>query len=249
MILSPAELTRYSRQLKLPGWGPKAQERLKLARIFVAGAGGLASALAVYLLAAGIGRVRIVDNERVTLDTLYHQLFYRERDLDRFKAAIAEQRLREINPFSEVEALSRKITDYNVLRLTEGFDLLIDTLNNFPEQKILNRAAIKHRLPLIHAAVEGLNGRLTTFWPGHGPCLLCAFPDSPPENSAGLLGPMPGILGSLQAMEALRIMGGLGPALLGRMLLFDGQHFRFAEQKLEVNPNCPACKGGVNPKI
>jgi len=245
MILSPAELTRYARQLKLPGWGPQTQERLKLARVFVAGAGGLASALAAYLVGAGVGRVRIVDSERVTLDKLYHQLFYREKDLDRFKAAIAMQRLREINPFSEVEALPRKITDYNILRLTEGYDLLIDTLNNYWGQKILNRAAIKHRLPLIHAAVEGLRGRLTTFWPGKGPCLMCAFPDPPPENSAALIGPLPGILGSMQAMEALRIIGGLGPALLGRMLLFDGQHFQFAEQKLEVNPHCPACKGNT----
>ncbi|MBW1916762.1 MAG: HesA/MoeB/ThiF family protein [Deltaproteobacteria bacterium] len=244
-MLSPAELTRYARQLQLPDWSPQAQERLKAARVFVAGAGGLASALAVYLLAAGVGRVRIVDSQRVSLDKLHDQLFYRERDLDRFKAAIAEQRLREINPFSEVEALPRKITEYNVLRLTEGYNLLLDTLNNFWAQKLLNRAAIKHRLPLVHAAVKGLSGHLTTLWPGQGPCLICAFPDPPPINPSGLLGPLPGILGSLQAMEALRILGGLGPALLGRMLRFDGQHLSFTEQQLEVNPNCPACKGGL----
>lgn len=246
ILLSPAERARYTRQLALPEWGLTAQERLKTARVFIAGAGGLACIVAGYLIAAGVGRIRIVDNERIMLQNLHHQLLYREKDLERPKAVIVERRLKAINPFAAVEALVRKISEHNVFRLSTGYDVLVDALNNFSTLRLLNRAAIKQKLPLVHAAVTGWRGRLTTFWPGCGPCVECVFPLLPPDNAPGLLGPLSGILGSLQGLEVLRILGGLRPALVGRMLLFDGQGFRFTEQGLEINPHCPAC-GGIIP--
>jgi len=239
--LSPAELSRYARQIDLEHWGLVAQEKLKASRVFIAGAGGVASSLAVYLMTAGVGRIRLVDKTRITLHSLNCQIFYREKDLGKAKATIAEKRLAEVNPFVEVEALEKKLSDQNVLKLTDGFDLLVDTLNDYPAQKLLNRAAVAHRVPLVHSAVGGLRGQISTFWPGKGPCLACAFPEAPRDLPAGLLAPLTGIIGSLMSLEILRILSDMGPALLGRLLAFDGNAFLVSEKLIPIDPCCPAC--------
>jgi molybdopterin/thiamine biosynthesis adenylyltransferase len=241
-VLNPAESARYAPQLEMLQWGHKAQEKLKLARIFIAGAGGLATALATYLVAAGVGRLRIVDSNKIALQNLHCQLFYREKDLGKAKAVIAEKRLREVNSFVDIEGMEKNITEQNVLKLTEGFDLLINGLNNPLAQRILNWAAVQYQLPLIHATIGGMSGSLTTFWPGRGPCLECVLTNLPPTEAPGVLAPLTGIFGSLQAHEALMIAGGLGPALLGRLIEFDGRLFHFVEKRLSVNPACLICR-------
>jgi len=240
--LSPAEVTRYSYQIALSEWGREAQERLKASRVLIAGAGGLGSVVALYLLATGVGALRLVDDSRIALADLNHSPLYRERDLGKAKAATAERRLKEINPFVTVEGQSKTLTESNLKRLASGCNLLIDAGQEKPAGSLLNLAAIRHRLPLIHARVGAMDGCVTTFWPGLGPCFACVLKEAPPSPDAALMGPLPGIMGALLAWEALRILGGLGPALLGRMLVFKGRWFHFREESLKPNPTCPLCQ-------
>jgi len=240
--LSPAEVTRYARQMALDGWGREAQEKLKSSRVLIAGAGGLASSVALYLLSTGVGAIRMVDQSRVTLADLNHQVLYRERDLGKSKASVAERRLKDLNPFSLVEGQTKTISEHNISRLAGSCNLIIDAMNNAPAGYLLNQAAVKFRLPLIHAWVWEMDGRLTTFWPGQGPCLACAFPEASNGHKPALLGPLPGIMGALQALEALRILGGMGPALMGRLLIFRGDQFLFHEKPVKTNPQCLVCR-------
>jgi len=240
--LSPAEITKYSRQMDLEGWGREAQEQVKSSRVLIAGAGGLGSAAALYLLTGGVGTVRLVDNSRVSLADLSHQVLYREQDLGKAKATAAGRRLREHNSFTLVEPLVKAISTHNVCRLASGCQVLIDATNNSVASLLLYQAALKFRIPLVHAEVWDLEGRLTTAWPGHGPCLACSCQDIPHSEQLSFLSPLSGILGALLALEALRILGGLGPALLGRLLCFHGTSIQFTERALKPNPRCQACQ-------
>jgi len=240
--LSPAEVTRYARQMTLGGWGREAQERLKSSRVLIAGAGGLGAAAALYLLAGGVGAIRLVDGARVSLSDLGHQILFREKDLGKAKAAVAERHLKEINPFVLVESQVKNVSEHNVVRLASGHHLLIDATNNAAARFLLNQAAAKFRTPLVYAWVWEMNGCLTTSWPGHGPCLACAFPDGSRVGQPALLGPLPGVLGSLLALEAMRILGGLGPALLGRLLTFKGDPLQFTERPIKPDSQCPVCR-------
>jgi molybdopterin/thiamine biosynthesis adenylyltransferase len=239
--LSPAEITRYVRQITLDGWGREAQERLKSSQVLIAGAGGLASATALYLMAGGLGAMRLVDDSRVSLADLNHQVLFRERDLGKPKAAIAERRLKEINPFVTVESQVKALSQHNILRLAANCHVLIDASNNSDTGPLLNLAAAKQHIPLVQARVWEMTGLLTTFWPGRGPCLACAPLETPPNHHPALLSPLPGIMGALQALEVLRLLGGLGPALLGRVLIFNGDQFTFTEKIIRTNPLCPVC--------
>ena len=239
--LSPAEVTRYARQITLDGWGREAQERLKSSQVLIAGAGGLASATALYLLAGGLGAMRLVDNSRVSLADLNHQVLFRERDLGKAKATMAEHRLKEINPFVTVESHVKILSEHNVFRLAASCNVLIDASNNAGAGSLLNLVAARQQIPLVHAWVWGMTGLLTTCWPGRGPCLTCAALETPSTSRPALIGPLPGIMGALQALEVLRILGGLGPALLGRVLIFKGDQFKFTEKTIRSNPQCPVC--------
>jgi molybdopterin/thiamine biosynthesis adenylyltransferase len=238
--LSPAEVTRYARQITLEGWGREAQERLKSSQVLIAGAGGLASATALYLMAGGLGAMRLVDDTRVSLADLNHQVLFRERDLGKVKAALAERRLKEINPFVVVESHVKLLSEHNVFRLAASCNVLIDASNDATAGSLLNLAAARQQVPLVHARVWEMTGLLTTCWPGRGPCLTCASLD-PPDATPALLGPLPGIMGALQALEVLRLLGGLGPKLLGRVLIFQGNQFKFSEKTIRSNPQCPVC--------
>jgi molybdopterin/thiamine biosynthesis adenylyltransferase len=239
--LSPAEVTRYALQMTLEGWGREAQERLKSSQILMAGASGLASATALYLLAGGIGTIRLVDDSRISLADLSHQVLFRERDLDKAKATVAEHRLKEINPFVTVASHVKALSEYNVFRLSAGCNLLIDASNNPGAGALLNLAAVRQKIPLVQAWVWEMTGCLATFWPGQGPCLACAFLEPPAPIRPALLGPLPGIIGTLQALEVLRILGGMEPGLLGRVLIFKGNEFKFIEKTIRTNPQCPVC--------
>jgi adenylyltransferase/sulfurtransferase len=239
--LSPAEVTRYARQITLDGWGREAQERLKSSQVLIAGAGGLASATALYLMAGGLGAMRLVDDSRVSLTDLNHQVLFRERDLGKAKATMAERRLKEINPFVAVESHVKVLSGHNVFRLAANCNVLIDASNNAGAGSLLNLVAARQQIPLVHAWVWEMTGLLTTCWPGHGPCLACAVLETPSNSRPALIGPLPGIMGALQALEVLRILGGLGPALLGRVLIFRGDQFKFTEKTIRSNPQCPVC--------
>jgi molybdopterin/thiamine biosynthesis adenylyltransferase len=227
--------------MALDGWGRNAQERLKSSQVLIAGAGGLASATALYLLAGGIGAIRLVDESRVSLTDLNHQVLFRERDLGKAKATVAAQRLKEINSFVAVESHVKDLSEHNVFRLTAGCNLLIDASNNPGPGSLLNLVASREQIPLVHAWVWEMTGRLTTFWPGRGPCLACALMEAPSAIRPALLGPLPGIMGTLLALEVLRILGGMGPALLGQILTFKGDQFKFMETTLRANPLCVVC--------
>ena len=241
--LSPAEITRYARQINLAGWGRGVQERVKASRILIAGAGGLGSAAALYLLAAGVGNIRLVDNSRVSLTDLSHQVLFREKDLGKAKVAAAERRLKELNSFTLVESRVKAISPHNISSLTAGCQVLLDATNNPALGPLLNQASGKLNIPLVHAAVWDLDGQITTSWVGRGPCLTCLFLESSPLARPSFLSPLPGILGALQALETLRILGGLAPTLLGRVLCFHGASLRFTEKTLKPNPKCPNCQG------
>lgn len=240
--LSPAEITRYVRHLTLEGWGQEAQERVKSSRALIVGAGGLGSTAALHLMAAGVGALRLVDNSRISLADLGQQVLFREQDLGKAKAAAAEQRLKDLNSFTLVEPMVKVLSTHNVSRLTSGCQVLLDATNNSLAGLTLNQAAAKLHLPLVSAWVWNLDGCLTTYWPGHGPCLTCANQEAYNSGPPARLSPLPGILGTLQALEALRILGGLGAALLGRLLYFHGSSFHFTEKPLKLNSRCPTCQ-------
>ena len=174
LALSRGEKTRYARQITLDGWGREAQERLKSSQVLLAGAGGLACATALYLLAGGLGAMRLVDNSRVSLADLNHQVLFRERDLGKAKATMAERRLKEINPFVTVESHVKILSEHNVFRLAASCNVLIDASNNAGAGSLLNLVAAMQQIPLVHAWVWAMTGLLTTCWPGRGPCLTCA---------------------------------------------------------------------------
>jgi molybdopterin/thiamine biosynthesis adenylyltransferase len=185
--------------------------------------------------------MRLVDGSRVSLADLNHQVLFRECDLGKPKAAIAERRLKEINPFVTVEICGKVLSHRNVLRLAANCHVLIDASNNDGAGSLLNLAAARQHIPLVYARVWEMTALLTTFWPGRGPYLVCASLETPSHCHPALLSPLPGIIGALQALEVLRLLGGLGPALLGRVLIFKGNQFSFTEKNIRSNPQCPVC--------
>lgn len=227
--------------MALEGWGRDVQDRLKSSQVLIAGAGGLASAAALYLLAGGIGAIRLVDDSRVSLADLNHHLLFRERDLGKSKATVAAHRLKESNSFVAVESHVKELSEHNVFRLTTGCNVLIDASNNPEVGSLLNLVATREQIPLVHGWVGEITGHLTTLWPGRGPCLACALLETPAASPPTLLGPLPGIMGSLQALEVLRILGWMGPALLGRVLIFKGNQFKFTEKTIRSDPQCAVC--------
>ena len=242
--LSPAEVTRYARQITMEDWGREAQERVKSSRVLIAGAGGLGVRRRPLSPGRRGGRPSPWWTEsRVSLTDLSHQILFRELDLGNAKATVAERRLKELNPFALVDSQVKNLSENNVSRLTSGHHLLLDATNNRAARFLLNQAAVKHRTPLVYAWVWEMNGCLATSWPGQGPCLACASPEGPGSGQPALLGPLAGVLGSLMALEALRILGGLGPALLTRRLTFKGKEFQFTERLLHPDPRCPVCRG------
>ena len=228
--------------MTLERWGREAQERVKSSRVLIAGAGGVSTSMALYLLAGGVGAVQLLDPHRVELADLSHQFLFKERDLGKPKAQVAARVLREVNPFAVVESQAKALSEHNLPRLTSGFHLLIDASNNPTSALLLNQAAVKLQVALVHAWVWNLNGRLGTFWPGQGPCLECQPLNGGFDAEPASLGPMTGIIGALQALEALRILGGMGPGLLGRLLVFRGHPFQFSETHLRPNLLCQRCQ-------
>lgn len=245
---------RYSRHLLLPQVGEAGQRRLQRARVLVVGAGGLGAPAAFYLAAAGVGRLRIVDDDVVERSNLQRQIIHADAAIGSPKVESARARLLALNPYIEVEAVAQRVTSANVDALMEGVDVVLDGSDNFPLRYLLNDACIKHARPLVYAAIERFDGQVGVFDAGRrrgqAPCYRCLFPEPPPPAfapscaQAGVLGVLPGLAGVIQATEVLKLLLEIGQPLAGRLLRFDALGMRFRETRVHPDPDCPVCAPG-----
>ncbi|MGQ9460310.1 MAG: HesA/MoeB/ThiF family protein [Candidatus Bathyarchaeaceae archaeon] len=242
MKFSQTELERYDRQMRIKGLGKSGQSKLKKAHVMVAGAGGLGSPASLYLVAAGVGHVAIVDKDAVELSNLNRQILHWSTDVGESKSVSAIEKLRQLNPEVEVEAIPKAITPDNARKLVKAFTVVVDGLDCWSTRFLLNKTCVKERIPFVHAGVHSLYGQITTILPGKGPCLQCILPKPPPEEEKfPVLGATPGTLGLLEALETIKIITGLGEILVGRMLHFDGETMSFQEIRVERRLDCPVC--------
>jgi molybdopterin/thiamine biosynthesis adenylyltransferase len=240
-IFTANELERYDRQIMMAEIGQKGQEKLKNARAFIAGAGGLGSPISIYLAAAGVGTIRIVDQDRVDLSNLNRQVLHWNDDIGETKADSALAKLADLNPTINVETSCETITDKNVSHLVAGFDLIIDATDNFPTRYLLNKVALDINIPFFHGAVRGFEGRAMTIIPGKTACLRCMYKGPIPEEKFPVIGVAPAVIGSIQATEVIKYIIGIGNLLENRMLVYDGLTMNFTEFKIKKNPNCDHC--------
>lgn len=250
-MLTPDQLARYDRQLRLEGFGPRAQERLLGASVLVVGAGGLGSPALLYLAAAGVGRIGIVDDDVVDRSNLHRQVIHGEGSLGVAKVASAARAVRELNPDVVVEAHDARLDEANAERLVGGYDLVLDGADNFQTRYLINDAALMADVPVVHGSIYRFEGQLTVFPGRAGPCYRCLFP-SPPAPGAvpscadvGVLGVLPGVIGTLQATEAVKLLAGIGEPLVGRLLRYDALTMRWTELRYGRDARCPACGGGA----
>ena len=237
------DLERYKRQIALDDWGEEGQAKLAAATVFIAGAGGLGSAVAFNLAAAGVGTLRVTDRDRVELSNLNRQILHSDARIGIPKAESAMQTLAAFNPSIKVIPSVIEITTGNINALASRADLIVDCLDNFETRFVLNEYCCQQNIPLIHAGVWGISGQVTFIHPPQTPCLKCIFPRSLPKSAPPVVGAAVGIIGSIQALEALKYLTGLGPSLKGRMLSFDGSDISISHLKLARNEKCPVCKG------
>jgi adenylyltransferase/sulfurtransferase len=251
--LSAEESVRYSRHLILEGVGPAGQRRLKRGRVLIVGAGGLGSPVAMYLAAAGVGTLGIADFDVVDTTNLQRQVIHGTSWVGRSKLDSARDRIGEINPLVEVIPHPERLTSANALDVVRQYDLVVDGTDNFPTRYLLNDACVLLGKPNVYGSILRWEGQASVFWAGHGPCYRCLFAEPPPPGlvpncaEGGVLGVLPGIVGSIQAAEALKLLLGEGEPLTGRLLLFDALRMRFREMRLRRDLECPAC--GENPSI
>ena len=242
--LTPSELTRYDRQMIVPGWGLEGQKKLKEARVIVTGSGGLGCPASIYLTVAGVGKLVIIDKERFELSNLNRQVLGWQKDIGRLKAEAAAEKLRAMNPDIEVEPLIVEITEDNVRDLIRGANVVVDAMDNWVTRFLINRVCVEERIPFVHAGIHGLHGQVTTIVPGKGPCLRCILPKTPSEiKRFPVLGATPAFFAILQTMETLKLILGIGKPLVGRMLLFDGEDMSFQSIKVNRRTDCPVCGG------
>ena len=252
--LDETKRRRYSRHLLIPEVGEEGQLRLLDARMLLIGAGGLGSPAALYLAAAGVGTIGIVDDDAVDETNLQRQIVHSTDRLGESKADSAKRTIEALNPDVTVKVYKERLTSENVDRiLGEGWDVIVDGADNFPTRYLLNDASVWHDIPVVHGSIFRFEGQTTVFQPKEGPCYRCLFPQPPPPELApscaegGVLGVLPGIVGSLQANEALKLALGVGQPLVGRLLLFDALETEFTEIALRRDPECPVC--GDSPTI
>ncbi len=233
---------RYDRQLRI--LGKEGQEKLRSTTVAVVGLGGLGSIITYYLVAAGVGRLIVIDDGLVELSNLNRQILYTTSDIGLPKAYIAAARLRALNPEVEVVPHQARLTEENVERLLGDADILVDALDNWETRHILNRYAVGSGKPLIHGAVQGFYAQVTTVIPGKGPCLACFLPEPPrPRGVIPIIGAVVGIVASFQASEVIKLATGLGEPLVGRLLVIDAYRGVTDTVELKRNPNCPVCGG------
>jgi adenylyltransferase/sulfurtransferase len=245
---------RYSRHLLIPEVGEEGQLKLLDSKVLLIGAGGLGSPASLYLAAAGVGRLGIVDADVVDESNLQRQIIHSTEALGEPKVESAKRALEALNPDVEVVAYKERLTSENIERiLADGWDVIVDGADNFPTRYLVNDASVWHGIPVVHGSIYRFEGQVTVFKPHEGPCYRCLFPSPPPPELApscaegGVLGVLPGVIGSLQANEALKLALGIGEPLIGRLLLFDALSAEFNDVKLRRDPDCPVC--GEHPTI
>jgi adenylyltransferase/sulfurtransferase len=240
-MLTLEERQRYDRQIMIPGLGESGQEKLKKARVVIAGSGGLGSPIALYLTAAGVGTVRIIDNDVVELSNLNRQILYWDKDIGKEKAKSAYDKLTQLNKNVTIETIDATIDETNVYDLTAGFDVIVDAMDNMPTRYLLNKAAIEHKMPFVHGAVSGLEGRAMTVIPGESACIRCLYHTAASKKKFPVLGTTSAIIGAIQATEVIKYLTGIGTLLTNRLLIYDGLNMKFTELSVVRNVNCEHC--------
>jgi molybdopterin/thiamine biosynthesis adenylyltransferase len=253
-VLSSEQRARYSRHLLIPEVGEEGQQRLLDARVLLVGAGGLGSPASLYLAAAGIGTLGVIDADVVDESNLQRQIVHSTERLGEPKVSSAKRTIEALNPDVKVVPFEERLTSENIERiLGDGWDVIVDGADNFPTRYLVNDASVWHGIPVVHGSIYRFEGQVTVFSPGAGPCYRCLFPTPPPPELApscaegGVLGVLPGIIGSLQANEALKIVLDRGDTLVGRLLLFDALGTTLDEVQVRRDPDCPVC--GESPTI
>jgi len=251
--LSHEELLRYSRHLTLPDVGLEGQAKLCDARVLLIGAGGLGSPAALYLAAAGVGTLGLVDFDLVDRSNLQRQILHGTSGIGSAKTESARARLRDINPHVQLATFAERLTSANALTILRDFDIVVDGSDNFPTRYLVNDACVLLGKPDVYGSVFRFDGQVSVFYAKQGPCYRCLYAEPPPPDlvpscaEGGVLGVLPGIIGSLQALEAIKLILGFGEPLIGRLLLFDGRRMQFRELALEKDPECPVC--GIHPTV
>ena len=247
------EILRYSRHLIMPEVGMEGQQKLKAARVLCIGAGGLGSPLALYLAAAGVGTLGIVDFDTVDYTNLQRQIIHSTADVGRKKLDSAGEKLKAINPFLNLQKFDTRLSSENALELFRDFDIVADGTDNFPTRYLVNDACVLTGKPNVYGSIFRFEGQASVFATENGPCYRCLYPEPPPPGlvpscaEGGVLGILPGLVGVMQATEVIKLILGVGEPLIGRLLLIDALNMRFRELRLRKNPHCPAC--GTHPTI
>jgi len=253
VALTPSEIQRYARHLIMPEVAMQGQKRLKAAKVLCIGTGGLGSPLALYLAAAGVGTLGLVDFDVVDVSNLHRQIIHFTSDVGRSKIASAQEKLKAINPDLEIVCHEGAVDSSNALDLLAGYDVIVDGTDNFPTRYLVNDACVLLGKPNVYGSIFRFDGQATVFFPPHGPCYRCLYPEPPPPDlvpscaEGGVLGILPGLIGVIQATETVKLILGAGKPLLGRLLLYDALDMTFREMKVRPNPKCPIC--GPNPTI
>jgi Dinucleotide-utilizing enzymes involved in molybdopterin and thiamine biosynthesis family 2 len=242
--LTDYDKKRYHRQMLISGFGEAGQRKLKSSTALVAGCGGLGSPIATYLAVAGVGRLVIADMDIVDLSNLNRQILHWDSNVGEDKVKSAYGKLVQINPSIDVIPFQGRIDEENVFELTKGCDIVMDAMDNFETRYLLNRASLYHKIPMVHGSIWGLEGRVTTLVPGKTPCLECIFPKAPPKEVFPVLGATPGVIGTIQVTEAIKVLTGVGQTLENRLLVYDGEYMEFHEIEIAPDPGCSACKVG-----
>jgi len=251
--LSPAEIRRYSRRLILPEVGMAGQLKLKQSSAIVIGAGGLGVPLLQYLSAAGVGRIGVVDFDVIDPTNLQRQVLYGTKDVGRRKIEVAKERVQQINPNIDVQTYETRLTSENALEILKDYDVIIDGTDNFPTRYLVNDASVLLKKPNVYGSIFRFEGQASVFWAEKGPCYRCLYAEPPPPGlvpscaEGGVLGVLPGIVGSIQAIETIKVLLGKGDTLVGRLLVFDALRMKFRELRLRKNPECPVC--GEHPTV
>lgn len=245
--LSNEEVRRYSRHLIMPEVGIEGQRKLKASSVLLIGTGGLGSPTALYLAAAGIGRMGLVDYDIVDDTNLQRQIIHGQSTLGKSKLDSAEQRIRDLNPYIQIDKYNVPLTSENALELFAPYDVIIDGTDNFPTRYLVNDACVKLGKPNVYGSIFRFEGQLSVFYAKEGPCYRCMFPEPPPPGlvpscaEGGVLGILPGTIGTMQATEAIKILLGIGQPMIGRMMLYDALEMSFSTIKVRKNPACPVC--------
>lgn len=255
--MTPDELSRYRRQMILPEVGRAGQERLREAAVLVVGAGGLGSPVAIYLAAAGVGRIGLVDFDAVDASNLHRQILYSTADVGRDKLEAARDRLTAINPFITVEIHSVRLAPDNADEILERYDVVLDGTDNFPTRYLVNDTCVRLGIPNVSASLDRFSGQVSVFGArtetGPGPCYRCVFPEPPPPGAVlscaegGVLGVLPGLIGTIQATETLKLILGIGESLVGKLLTADALTMQFRTLRVARDPDCPVCGDRPNP--